>query len=185
MKKNAIIGCVAGTLVMTVFGSAFNAIYLIPKFAQLYGLPLESIIEMGHAINPAIRSRCVIFKIAPLDKAAIIKGLKSGEQRQKEALEVLSEMLVFAEPAMLANFPGQDICKLLMNLLTNSNNSDLLILVTQSLATLLHIHSNALHWINGSRLITLVLAKMKTTTSVPLLENMIHILAFFAKKTHS
>lgn len=112
---------------------------------------------------------------------AIIKGLKSGEQKQKEALEVLSEMLVFAEPAMLANFPGQDICKLLMNLLTNSNNSDLLILVTQSLATLLHIHSNALHWINGSRLITLVLAKMKTTISVPLLENMIHILAFFAK----
>ena len=30
-KKNAIIGCVVGTLVMTVFGTAFNAVYLDRK----------------------------------------------------------------------------------------------------------------------------------------------------------
>ena len=72
-KKNAIIGCVAGTLVMTVFGSAFNAIYLIPKFAQLYGLPLESIIEMGHAINPAINSvsTLALFAVVPMN---LLKG---------------------------------------------------------------------------------------------------------------
>ena len=34
-KHSAIIGLAIGTLVMTVFGSAFNAVYLLPKFAQL------------------------------------------------------------------------------------------------------------------------------------------------------
>ena len=58
---------------MTVFGSAFNAIYLIPKFAQLYGLPLESIIEMGHAINPAINSvsTLALFAVVPMN---LLKG---------------------------------------------------------------------------------------------------------------
>ena len=72
-RKNAIIGCVAGTLVMTVFRTAFNAVYLLPKFAQLYGMPLESIIEMGHAINPSINSvtTLVIFAVAPLN---LLKG---------------------------------------------------------------------------------------------------------------
>lgn len=72
-RKNAIIGCVAGTLVMTVFGTAFNAVYLLPKFAQLYGMPLESIIEMGHAINSSINSvaTLVIFAVAPLN---LLKG---------------------------------------------------------------------------------------------------------------
>lgn len=72
-KKNAIIGCVAGTLVMTVFGTAFNAVYLLPKFAQLYGMPLEAIIEMGHVINPAINSvtTLVVFAVAPMN---LLKG---------------------------------------------------------------------------------------------------------------
>ena len=67
------IGCVAGTLIMTVFGSAFNAIYLIPKFAQLYGMPLDSIIEMGHAINPAINSvtTLALFAVVPMN---LLKG---------------------------------------------------------------------------------------------------------------
>ena len=39
-KHSAVIGLSLGTLVMTVLGSAFNAIYLLPKFSQLYDLPL-------------------------------------------------------------------------------------------------------------------------------------------------
>ena len=35
-RKSAIIGLAVGTIVLTIFGSAFNAIYLLPKFAQLY-----------------------------------------------------------------------------------------------------------------------------------------------------
>ena len=55
-KHSAIIGLAIGTLVMTVFGSAFNAVYLLPKFAQLYGIPLDTIIAMGTAIRGG---RCV------------------------------------------------------------------------------------------------------------------------------
>ena len=33
-KKNAVIGCVVGTLVMTIFGTAFNAVYLLPQICR-------------------------------------------------------------------------------------------------------------------------------------------------------
>lgn len=72
-KKTALIGSVTGTVCMTVFGTAFNAIYLLPKFAQLYGMPLDAIVQMGTVVNPAINSvtTLVIFAVAPLN---IIKG---------------------------------------------------------------------------------------------------------------
>ena len=56
-----------------IFGSLFNAVYLLPKFAQLYGMPLESIIGMGAKINPAISniSTFVLLAVAPLN---LIKG---------------------------------------------------------------------------------------------------------------
>ncbi len=49
-RHSAVIGLTLGTISMTIFGSAFNAIYLLPKFSQLYGLPLEQIIAMGTQI---------------------------------------------------------------------------------------------------------------------------------------
>ena len=72
-RKSAIAGLVAGTVVLTIFGSAFNAIYLLPKFSQLYGLPLDSIIGMGSKINASIRdlSTFVLLAVAPLN---LIKG---------------------------------------------------------------------------------------------------------------
>ena len=58
---------------MTVVGSAFNAVYLLPKFAELFGLPLEAIVSMGTKINPAITSvgTMALFAVAPLN---ILKG---------------------------------------------------------------------------------------------------------------
>ncbi len=72
-KKMAVLGLCVGTIVLTVFGSLFNAIYLIPKFAQLYGMPLDTIIAMGTDINPRITSvsTLVLFAVAPLN---LIKG---------------------------------------------------------------------------------------------------------------
>lgn len=72
-KTSAIWGLAAGTAVMAVFGSVFNAIYLLPKFAALYGMPLESIIAAGSAINGSIRnvSTFVLLAVAPLN---LIKG---------------------------------------------------------------------------------------------------------------
>ena len=73
-RKSAVIGCVIGTICLTIFGTSFNAIYLVPKFAQLYGMPLEAIVGMGTAINPAITdlTTLVMFAVAPLN---IIKGV--------------------------------------------------------------------------------------------------------------
>lgn len=34
-KKTAIVGCGIGTVILTIFGTAFNAVYLLPKFAEL------------------------------------------------------------------------------------------------------------------------------------------------------
>ena len=72
-KKTAVISAVTGTLCMTIFGTALNAIYLLPKFAQIYGMPLDVIIGMGTTINPAITgvTSMVIFAVAPLN---ILKG---------------------------------------------------------------------------------------------------------------
>ena len=73
-RKTAVISLITGTLVMSVFGSAFNAIYLIPAFAALYGMPIDAIIGMGSAINPAISSvwTLAIFAVAPLN---LLKGV--------------------------------------------------------------------------------------------------------------
>jgi len=72
-KKTAIVGMVVGTLIMTVFGSMFNAFYLIPTFADLFGMPLDAIIGMGTAINPAVTgvSTLVLFCVVPFN---LLKG---------------------------------------------------------------------------------------------------------------
>lgn len=73
-KKFAIVGLTVGTLIMTVFGSLFNAVYLLPKFAVLYGIPLDAIISMGTAVNSGITSvsTLVLFAVVPFN---ILKGV--------------------------------------------------------------------------------------------------------------
>ena len=68
-RRSAAWGLAAGALLMTVFGSFFNAIYLLPKFADLYGMPLDSIIAMGSEVNSSINSvsTLVLFAVAPLN----------------------------------------------------------------------------------------------------------------------
>ena len=72
-KHSAIIGLAIGTVSMAVLGSAFNAIYLLPKFSQLYGIPLDAIIGMGSAINASVNNvtTFVMICVAPLN---LVKG---------------------------------------------------------------------------------------------------------------
>ena len=72
-KGFAILGLVVGTVVLTAFGSAFNAIYLLPKFAALFGMPLDAIIGMGTDVNGAINSvsTLVLFAVVPMN---LLKG---------------------------------------------------------------------------------------------------------------
>ena len=72
-RTNAIVGLAAGTAVMAVFGSLFNAVYLLPAFAEMFHMPLDAIVEMGTQINGNITglTTFVLFAVAPLN---LIKG---------------------------------------------------------------------------------------------------------------
>lgn len=74
-KKSAMIACVAGTLILTVFGTAFNAVYLLPAFAELYGMPLEDILAMGAEVNPLVNEGSIIsFVSACVAPMNLMKG---------------------------------------------------------------------------------------------------------------
>ena len=78
-KKSAIFSSIIGTLMMTVVGSWLNAVYLLPTFAKMYGMPLlpdgsgASIVEMGTKVNANITdvTTLVLFAVVPLN---LIKG---------------------------------------------------------------------------------------------------------------
>lgn len=79
-KKTALLGMIAGTLVMTVFGSSFNALYLVPKFAQLFFKnDLDKIIGMGTKVNSHITSvpTLVLYAVVPFNllKGAVVSLL--------------------------------------------------------------------------------------------------------------
>ena len=73
-RKGALLGLAVGTVVLTVFGSAFNAVYLLPKFSQLFGLPLDNIIAMGTAVHAGVKdvTTFVLLCVAPLN---LLKGV--------------------------------------------------------------------------------------------------------------
>ena len=73
-RKSALWGMAAGTLVMTVFGSLFNAFYLLPAFSRLYGMPLDAIIGMAAEVNSSINSipTLVLMAVVPFN---LLKGV--------------------------------------------------------------------------------------------------------------
>ena len=73
-KKSALVGMAIGTIVLTWFGSFMNVVYMIPKFSQLFGLPIDAIVAMGSAVNPAINSvnTLVLFAVVPFN---LLKGI--------------------------------------------------------------------------------------------------------------
>lgn len=72
-KKVAVISCIVGTLMITAFGSFFNAVYLIPTFANMYGLDINAIVGMGTAVNSHIvsLSSFIFLAVAPFN---LVKG---------------------------------------------------------------------------------------------------------------
>lgn len=73
-KKTALLGLILGTVVMTIFGSAFNALYLIPKFAQLFHMDIEKIVAMGTDVNARIVDvkTLVLYAVVPFN---LLKGI--------------------------------------------------------------------------------------------------------------
>lgn len=54
--KRAVVSLAVGGVIMTVFGSLFNAVYLIPAFATLFHTDLETIIGMAQGVNSHVTS---------------------------------------------------------------------------------------------------------------------------------
>ena len=77
-RRTAIIGMAVGTLCMTVFGSLFNALYLIPKFAEL---TQES---------PSIR------------KAALVVDIRTPEEWAETGVLPGVSRLTYADPESFA-----------------------------------------------------------------------------------
>ena len=53
-RKNAIIGAVAGAVVMAIVSVPYNYFIVYPAYVVMYHLPLEAIIGMYQAINPNV-----------------------------------------------------------------------------------------------------------------------------------
>ena len=72
-RKNAAIGMAVGTAVMVVVGSAVNALVLLPVYAAAFGMPMDALVAMGSAVNPAITNVATFaaFAVAPFN---LLKG---------------------------------------------------------------------------------------------------------------
>ena len=73
-KKGALIGLSVGTVCMTLLGCVLNAFVLLPTYAAAFGMPLDAIVQMGHALNPAIDgvTTFVLLAVGPFN---LIKGI--------------------------------------------------------------------------------------------------------------
>jgi len=72
--KSAITGLITGTLCMVILGSFMNAFVLIPAYAYFFKMPIDSLIEMGTKVNPAISNMktFIFYAVAPFN---LFKGV--------------------------------------------------------------------------------------------------------------
>ena len=73
-RKNALIGMITGTLLMTVIGCVINAFVLLPTYAVAFGFSMDKLVAMGTAVNSGITgiSTFVMFAVAPFN---LLKGI--------------------------------------------------------------------------------------------------------------
>lgn len=73
-RKNALIGMITGTVLMTVIGCVINAFVLLPTFATAFHMPIDELIAMGTSVNPNITNlfTFVMFAVVPFN---LLKGV--------------------------------------------------------------------------------------------------------------
>lgn len=73
-RKAAVSGLAIGTLFLIVTGSLLNAYLLLPTYAVAFHMPIDGLIAMGTAVNPAINSMTtfILLAVAPFN---LIKGI--------------------------------------------------------------------------------------------------------------
>lgn len=72
--KRAIVGMAVGTLSLVLVGAFCNYFLMIPAYVHLAGYPMDAIIGMGAAVNPAIKDllTLIIIAVIPFN---LIKGV--------------------------------------------------------------------------------------------------------------
>lgn len=71
-KKSAWCGMIVGTIVMALAGVVINAVVMLPFYSKV--MPLESIIALGAAVNPAV-SNIWSFAIICVGPFNLVKGV--------------------------------------------------------------------------------------------------------------
>jgi len=71
-KRNAIIGCLVGTVVMSIVGALANYYILIPFYANMF--PIDAIVQMGTVVNKSIVDvkTLIYYGVVPFN---IFKGI--------------------------------------------------------------------------------------------------------------
>jgi riboflavin transporter FmnP len=71
-KKNAVIGCIVGTIAMAVIGGFANYYILIPFYAKIF--PIEAVVQMGTVVNKSIIDvkTLIYYAIVPFN---LLKGV--------------------------------------------------------------------------------------------------------------
>ena len=68
-RKHAVMGMTVGTVITTIFACVLNAYLLLPAYGKAFGVPIESFIEMGSAVNSGVNRLLgfVILIIVPFN----------------------------------------------------------------------------------------------------------------------
>lgn len=72
--NRAVLGLASGTLMMTLIITFANYFFLFPMYARVYGLSIETLVEMGTAINSNIvdLKTMMVYAIVPFN---LLKGI--------------------------------------------------------------------------------------------------------------
>lgn len=73
-RNGALIGTAVGTVLMVIAGCFINAYVMLPAYSAAFGLPIDTLVQMGTVINPNITSLTtfVVFAVAPFN---LLKGV--------------------------------------------------------------------------------------------------------------
>lgn len=73
-RNGALVGMTVGTILMVIAGCFINAYVMLPAYSAAFGLPIDSLVQMGTVVNPNITSLStfVVFAVAPFN---LFKGV--------------------------------------------------------------------------------------------------------------
>lgn len=76
-RKMTVVSLAIGGIILVIAGMALNAWYLLPKYSELYGLPMDTLIAMGTKVNASIKDvfSFVALAVAPFN---VIKAVIDG-----------------------------------------------------------------------------------------------------------